>query len=170
MTEEVRRDGGLVAARRAVAANVAGLQMRRSGNQFIAVPHAGGETGLIVRGILGRMRTSIHPDGHGRAGFPRTDDPRDGLARDGIRLRPDPQAKWTSRDMPLGLEPADALRHGDDRLSETQSLCPTGFIEGQSRPIDRVGTAAALERVFVINRGPGSGEVDLRHGGYAGAQ
>src|SRR6266550_2391000 len=112
----MRGDGGLVAAGRAVAPNVTGLYVRGGGNELVAVPHAGGEPSLIVGSIFPWMRTAIHIYGHRRARFPRTDHPSLHLTGDGIRYGPHPQAERSSGDMPLGLEPADALRHGNDRL------------------------------------------------------
>src|ERR1051325_6839091 len=107
----MRGDGRLITAGRAIAANVAGLDMCGGGDQLVAVPHARCKTGLIVRSVLARMRASVHPDSHGRTSLPCADDPGLYLARDGIGNGPHPKAERSCGDMPLSLEPANALRH-----------------------------------------------------------
>src|SRR5690242_10301842 len=153
----MRGDGGLVAAGGAIAANVPGFKMRGGGNQLVAIPHAGGKTGLVVRSVLAGMRASIHPDGHGCAGFPCADNPCLNLSGDRIGHSPHSEAEWSGGDMPLRLKPADTLRHGNDRLRKTQRFRAPCFVEWQSRPVHRIGTAAALECVLVVNSSPGSG-------------
>ncbi len=120
MTAEMRHDGGFIADGRAVAANVAGFDMGGGSDQFVAVPYAGGEAGLIVRSVLrGCGRPSIQMEGSWEfSGFPCTDDPGLNPPRERIGHSPHPQAERSGRDMPLRLEPANALRFGDLRLFE----------------------------------------------------
>src|SRR5690349_13565059 len=138
----MRCDGGLVAAGCSIATNVPGLNMGGGRDQLVAVPYARREAGLIVGSIFAGMRTAIHIDGHGRACFPRTHYPGLDFAGYGIGHSPHPEAERPGCDMPLGLEPADTLGHGNDRLRKAQGFCASRFVEGKSRPIDWVRTAA----------------------------
>ena len=155
VTPEVGRDGGLIAAGRAVAADVPGLQVRRGGDELVAVPHPRGESCLIVRRVLRRTGPAVHPDRHRRARLPGGNDPRLHLAGDRIGNGPHPEAEGPGRDMPLRLEPAGALRHRDDGLGKAERLGPSRFVERQPGPVVGVRARAPLERVFMVDRRPG---------------
>src|SRR5580698_5109301 len=109
-------DGSFVAAGRSIAPYIAGLDVRGVSGEHVAIPSAGGEAGLIVRSVLGGMRTAVHPDGHRRTGFPAPEHPGVDFAGERIVLAPDLEAERPGSDVPLGLEPADAFRHRDDGL------------------------------------------------------
>ncbi len=165
----MRRDRRLIAARRAVPPDISGLQVRRRCDELVAVPHAGCEARLIVRRVLSRMRTAVHPDRHRRARFPCTDHPRLDFSGNRIGNRPHTQAERTGRDVPLRLEPAGAFGHRDRGLRKAQRLGAARFVERQARPVVRIRTAPSLERVFVVDRGPRSRQIDFghqRHGGH----
>ena len=158
---EVCCDGRPVAAGRPIAPHVTNLQVRGRGNQLVAIPHAGGETCLIVRRAFRRPRPPVHPDRHRRASFPGADHPGLHPAGHGVGHGPHPQAEGSGRDVPLGLEPADALGLRDHRLVEPQRFRAARFVERQTGPVGGVGTSAALQRVLVVDRHPRSRQIDL---------
>src|SRR3984957_21017209 len=116
------------------------------------------------------MWTTVHPDGHGSAGFPAAQHPRVDLPRQRIVLAPDLETEGPGCDVPLGLKPADALGHRDGGLRKTQGLGAAGIVEGKTRPVVGVGTGAALQVVFVLLGSPGSRQIDLRQRGESHAQ
>ena len=63
VAHDVRADGGVGAARDAVAANPAFFQMIGDDGQRVAFPFAGGETLPGVASVVGRVGAAVHPDG-----------------------------------------------------------------------------------------------------------
>ncbi len=161
MPEEVRRHRRFVAARRAVAADRAGLQVRRVGNERRAFPRAGGEAAALVRRVLRRMRAAVHPDRRRRLVFPGANLPVDRRPGDRICFVPDLHAERTHREIERRPHAALAFDHRQLRRRVAQRLGATVFVQRQSGVVHRIWTSAALERVFMIPRRPRPGEFGL---------
>src|SRR6202040_3942576 len=116
----MRRHRRLVAARRAVLADEAGLHVRGVGDERIAFPATGREASAGVLGVLGWVRPPVHPDGHRRPIFPGANRPRDRRALDWLRVAPDLQTERTLDEIEGRPSLALALDHRQLRLVVAQ--------------------------------------------------
>ena len=96
MAIHVHGHGRLIADRRAITPDHAGLHVSGRGDQRVAFPPPGREAAIGARSVGRGMRTPIHPDRRHVAIDPRADLPRDQPARDGIEFVPDVKAEGPS--------------------------------------------------------------------------
>ena len=154
MAHEVLGEHGLVAARDAVAADPPHLQMRGRHRQHVAVPLAGREPLPRVRGVLGRMRTAVHPD-RPLGLLPRdVRVVRDELLRGAVELAPDAQVRGAARRVVGGVRLALVLGQREDRCVPAVAVQAARLVDRQAEIVADVGPGNALRLILVKPRGP----------------
>ena len=161
MPVEARRHRRLVAARRAVLPQEAGLHVRRAGDERVAFPAAGREAAARVLGVLRRVRPAVHPDGHRRAIFPRADRVGDRRALDRLGVAPDLQTERTLHEIERRPSLALAFDHRQLRLVVGQRPRAPLVVEREPDVVHRVRVA---RDVFGVPRRPRPDELGLRKG------
>ena len=154
VAHEVLGEHGLVAARDAVAANPPHLQMRGRHRQHVAFPLAGREPLPRVRGVLGRMRTAVHPD------RPLGLLPRDvrvvrhELLRRAVELAPDAQVGGAARRVVGGVRLALVFGQREDRRVPAVPVQAARFVDREAEIVADVRPWNALRLILVEPRRP----------------
>ncbi len=104
--QEMLGHGGFIALRKTVAARPALFDVRGVHRQDVAFPFTGGKSHKRVRGIRGRMRTAVHPDGARLLISADVIFDRDHLLRVRILLVPDPQMQRSMINIRRHVHPA----------------------------------------------------------------
>ena len=146
--------GGLVALGQPVPSSPALFDVRGVDRQDVAFPLAGGKSHERVRGVIGRMRPAIHPDG--ACLFVSADVvlDRDHFLGVGVFLFPDPEVQRAVIDVGRHVHAALMFLQRKARSVPALSEEARGIINGKAREIAKIGTGNTLVIVLVMERAP----------------
>ena len=156
--------GCAIAAWNAVAANPAGLEMRRRDSQRVAFPFPRREPLPGVSCVIGRMLAAIHPDRSLRRlpGNVRVE--CDDLLRIFVDFFRDPEICRPSGRVVRRVRLALMLGQRQQGCIPTIAPEPRCIIDRQAKVIPDLRTRDALRLIFVESRRPFTGRIDLRKG------
>ena len=153
--------GGLVALGKPVAASPALLDVRGVDGQDVAFPLAGRKSHEGMHGVIGRMRTAIHPDGARL--FVGADVILDGdyLLGIGVLFFPDPEMQRAMIDVRRNVHAALVFLQREARCVPALGEGPRGIVDGKTGEIAQIGPRNALVIILVMQRAPLAGELVL---------
>ena len=148
-----------VTARNPVAANPSHLQMRGRHRQHIAVPLACRKALPRVRGVLGRVRTAVHPDGALGLlpGNVRVEG--DQLLRRSVELAPDAQVRGAAGRVVGRMRLALMLGQREDRRVPAVGVQACRLVDRNPQVVADVRTGNALRLILVKPRRPLTREI-----------
>ena len=169
--DEMLADRRPVAAGQAVAAGPAFLQVRGRHRQDVLFPRAGRKAHRGVQRVVGRMRTSVHPDRPLGAPGEMVRVDRDELLRRGVALFPDAHA-GEARHVVGRMHAALVFRQRDERRVPGVGAQAYRVVHRQPGVVAELGTEQAIGPILLENSEvvPDARQIDLGRAGRCDAK
>ena len=168
VADEVLGQRRLIARGHAVAAVPPLLDVRRLDHEPIAFPTPGREAHPGVRRVGRRVRPAVHPDRPRLLVGADVVLDRDDVLRSGVLLVPDADVERAPVDVVHGVDATLLFVVGQPRGVPTLGPLTGGGRQRNARVVAQPDAGPAIGLVFVLPRGPISGEINLRSGRTAG--